>query len=1041
MPVSPLETAGAAIQPTAAAPLHTNEFFTGLWTNASPLGPGPVPYLYQKFYSASRYDRIVDGGNVEISSRLTLMRRPGTSVYNSSLFPPINRFYEWRGFGPNNSETIRIMASCDNPSTGQSGGGTVRDVTGPSTNLVVQNKAANAGRTSFVSVGNHLYWGDGAETGMLVQSDQVWQANTAYNTGDFFVDPNGNLEEAVGTQTANVTNIQVSASGSQWKYVVWLSVPLDLRNNVRLGFNGLTTVPSINGQSIPVQVDSAIQVHWLSSSGSTVAYSSETGTATTGTNNSGPTPPAWNTTPGQITGDGGTYYMQWVNMGPAAMPWGGAAPSTAPTVTQTAAATLYPNWAPNTWYAPSFVIVGGGNLQQLIGPAPPIKTGNSAPAWATTIGAITTEGGGSGSNAQWRCMGTGAWVASNAYQVGDLVLATYTYYVTSTYFDHTVKQWITTTTAITTTNFFRCTAATGVSGATVPNWVNGVGTYTTDGGVTWVNQGTAPGWPGGNQLLSLSAIVLDTNGNLETVQNLGESGAGPTITWQTATGALTTDSSSNSINWLNGGPYSAANSGNWIWAYSGKNSITGQTTTASPLSQPMIVAAGMHPVVQGLGLDNPPWDTIVLWRTAQGGSTLLYDDEFPNPGPGQVWTYLDLNADPASSTAAQPGQLNPLILAPINGQNDPPPASFVPICFYLNRIWGFDGNVLMWSNGPDQGAVMGSGDQGFTGQHRFTLPSLGVMLWETSIGLIVFTNSDTFAVLGQGTYDTNGAPISPFYVVPFQAGIGILSPDAFDVNGSTAYMQLNSRQVISMDPGAGEIEVGFPIGDLLDSNFDPSQTYVTWHQGRSQDTALYVANGSAYWYRMAAVAAPESGNVWSPAAVIAAPGQVKAIKSIETSPGIKALLVGPSVNGNPILMRDLTTNADNGTPYSVIHATISAVTLAQPGTTAAMQYVVTEEKMIDGATPIVVRILFDEIHDFVHIHDGDFRTLRNITADPPNLGRSKSIRIQRLWTSQDPSTVIKCRFYQQDFVWASENYPNELYTNTIYGKLPEKARK
>jgi len=112
VPSSPLEAAGAAIQATSAAPLHTNEFFTGYWTNASPLGPGAVPFVYAKYYGASRYDRLVDGSDVEISPRLTLIRRPGHVVYNSQLFPPINRFYEFRGFSPTD-ELIRVVADCD----------------------------------------------------------------------------------------------------------------------------------------------------------------------------------------------------------------------------------------------------------------------------------------------------------------------------------------------------------------------------------------------------------------------------------------------------------------------------------------------------------------------------------------------------------------------------------------------------------------------------------------------------------------------------------------------------------------------------------------------------------------------------------------------------------------------------------------------------------------------------------------------------------------------------------------------------------------
>ena len=42
MAESPLIAAGAQVQPINAAALHSNEFFTGMWTQGNPLGPGAV---------------------------------------------------------------------------------------------------------------------------------------------------------------------------------------------------------------------------------------------------------------------------------------------------------------------------------------------------------------------------------------------------------------------------------------------------------------------------------------------------------------------------------------------------------------------------------------------------------------------------------------------------------------------------------------------------------------------------------------------------------------------------------------------------------------------------------------------------------------------------------------------------------------------------------------------------------------------------------------------------------------------------------------
>ena len=167
--------------------------------------------------------------------------------------------------------------------------------------------------------------------------------------------------------------------------------------------------------------------------------------------------------------------------------------------------------------------------------------------------------------------------------------------------------------------------------------------------------------------------------------------------------------------------------------------------------------------------------------------------------------------------------------------------------------------------------------------------------------------------------------------------------------------------------------------------------------------------------------------------------KMKAIASIETAPGRKGLVLGPSVDGNAILIRDYSTNQDAGVSY-LANAYIAAVVLAQPGTTAGVQFVVTEEKMIAGATPASVAMLFDEILSD-QVPSSAFLKLRNVTPDPPNLPAMKSVRAQRLWAAQDANTVIKCRFYQQAILWPAENYPNEIWTNTVYGRLPEKARK
>jgi hypothetical protein len=183
---------------------------------------------------------------------------------------------------------------------------------------------------------------------------------------------------------------------------------------------------------------------------------------------------------------------------------------------------------------------------------------------------------------------------------------------------------------------------------------------------------------------------------------------------------------------------------------------------------------------------------------------------------------------------------------------------------------------------------------------------------------------------------------------------------------------------------------------------------------------------------MAAVAAPENGNVWSPRAIIE--GGVKAIASIETAPGVRRLVLGPAAAaGGPILMRDKLASDDNGIAYDA-HADIGSIVLAQPGSAVQMQYIVTEEVAISESSPVYVAVLFNEISGF-------FTTLRNRSNDPPNIPQSETVGSYRWWGMQDAGTIPICRHMQVRIGWEAESYPNELLTYSIYGRLPEKARK
>src|SRR5277367_1779277 len=196
-----LEVAGGQKQKqTRYAPIWTNRFFTGLWTQRNPLRDAATPYLYEKFYSGSRFDSLINGLNMELTNRLTLQRRAGSSVYNSSTFSAIKSFYPFKTF-VSNAEAIKIIADTSTH---------IYDATG-SSQINLLTKGTGAGQAYFQGVGNTLYISDGVEQKKYIQSAKTWVASSPYNIGDFIIDSNGNVQQVTylvisGSNTLTITN-------------------------------------------------------------------------------------------------------------------------------------------------------------------------------------------------------------------------------------------------------------------------------------------------------------------------------------------------------------------------------------------------------------------------------------------------------------------------------------------------------------------------------------------------------------------------------------------------------------------------------------------------------------------------------------------------------------------------------------------------------------------------------------------------------------------------------------------------------------------
>lgn len=362
-----LQTAGSqGSKQTKYAPIYTNRFFTGEVTNRNPLRDGGSAYLIEKFYSGARYDSLIGGLNVEITPRLTIQRRFGTSSYNGNTIPPIFGFYSFSPFIAG-AQVVFVIADT---------AATVRDTTF-NTNAILFTKSNNSGQTNFQSVGNFLYMGNGVDQKKLTKPATLWTANTAFTVGQYILDTNGNIQKVTtagttsGSQPAwSVTDFTTTADNT----VTWTKYGNQVSN---WGVITPTSAPT----STPGNTVSAALKYWgpgvtfpahyviLDSNGNLQIIS--------GAGTTGGTIPLWATSFLATTIDAGAA---WQNAGaPAA--W--------------AAVHAYTT---NTY--PFIVLDSNGNLQ-LVSTAG--TSGATQPTWNAVVGGNTVDG-----TVTWLNIGPGA---------------------------------------------------------------------------------------------------------------------------------------------------------------------------------------------------------------------------------------------------------------------------------------------------------------------------------------------------------------------------------------------------------------------------------------------------------------------------------------------------------------------------------------------------------------------------------------------------------------------------------------------------------
>jgi hypothetical protein len=938
-----LQLSGAqSVKPIYRAPIFTNRFFQGLWTQRNPLRDAGSTRIEERFYGA-RGDAMIGGSNVEISNRLTPVKRPGSGVYNSSSFTDVLSFYEFRQFSPT-TETITVMVDT---STNLYNG------TGPSTKTSIWTKSSGAGQSYMQSVGNTLYFGNGVDQKQWMQPNG-WVANTSLTTtqyaiGTTVIDTNGNLEYLTSVTVGNVVNAEVAANvailtfnNTSFGVTPGMMFQVDLSTATFLN-SYLLIATSVTPSGSDFIVQAAIpHAPYASASDTGTAVTTDVGTPAI----TQATHPAWNVTVGGATTE--TTGISWTNYGNPVYNWGPPdAPTTAPSLSQG----IFSIHLLVFWQA----LTELGNAHVAVDP-------NVTP---------------------WRLFGNN--------QSG----GTYPKFV-----DPTVLVTGSTVSGSTTTLTFSLTAPTVQDGGTTwyPGvWLGASSTYLPSGPTSWQANTPVTAQSSTPTTSTLDTYCVDSNGNLQFCSVAGTTG-GTAPAWNTTYGSSTND---NGVNWVNYGPWLGLAFQGWQYGYA-YHCVDGSVSTLSPLtSSTTAVIDGV--VVEGVGSSASDCDSIWIFRTTDGGATPLFLAQIPNPGGGQTWTFNDFYNDSC---------LDLFMEGPQADSNNPPPVGLINITYHLGRIFGSVDNTVYWSDGPD--TLVGNGSTAFPPDNSAVLPSKVTRIIATSIGAVVFTVSDIYLIIGQGTSS------SPLFATPYVNNIGLLSYNALSVNGTTVYLFTSDSQVISLDPSSGVSQIGFPIGDQFQlSNWSASTAYVTWHVSGSEDHALYVGDGASGWFRMNPTPAPEAGLTWNPFATIV--GGAGAIRSVETSPGVHQLLIGPATTG-AILARNLNLWTDNGTAYTA-NFTIGSIVLAQPGQVAELDFLATDAPAT-GTAPTPA-ILIDEV-------SGTFEALPLYTADPPQLPKSVSTYNQRFYFSQTQSPAI-CRHCQVNIAWPAENFQNELYSMTIFG--------
>lgn len=1048
-----LEAAGAQPRnPSRGKPIHIARMETGLVTNRSALHD-PASWYASKY--GGYPDALIDGSNMEVSNQLTVIRRPGLSRWSTVAVPDRpNSFYDWRTLdcGP--------LVVVDTP--------TSTYVQSATQQTLIFTKSAGAGQGYYQGVADTLYYGDGVDlqqfilNGCTVSNGKAfnwgiaqpltppvgtvtpsagatvqWRASTVFSTMGLIVDSQGNIQQLISVNANPITNPNTTQFGESgngqpawnqtpggttadnaWNWTNWGPI-------VQWTQNTLYNNGSVGGTLVNpcIIYDPVTKCCFVNANPSLASGTS------------GTTRPSFPAGFGSSVHDGGSPGVKWFNLGSLKTP-------------QT--------WLPSHSY-PSLGTVS--NDDSVSGIVEPVSLAGGLPTnqtvfWQVNHTGITQTSGSSGSAPPWATgLGNGTGTQTTDNQLLWLSLGSGTRLTNTSYTAWTAQGTVFSVIVDSNSNYQVCTTS-GVSSGTATGsvvWSTGYNQTTTDGTVTWTNVGPEMTWaantfwylptvgwfpPSGGVPFG-GAIIIDSNNNEQAVIVSGLSGTPTHPVWATTpVGAQTTD---NAATWQLIGPaitsgFQLTKGASYAYSYKSRTaddiynttappdwpsplgpptgSETGHVSTASPL---FTISTPIPPSVVTLvipGSSDPQVDTIVIWRTLDGGSTLFFLTEVPNTPPiGGVQQFQTVQDSAPDST------LNEFITAPINNQNNPPPAGFLPMAYHFERIWGAVGNFVFASGGPD--VLTGDPNQSFDPLDFFEFPEPVTRVVPTATGIYVFLTSDVYAILGGPVFTT-------FFSSPAIPGVGLLHYQAFDIHGGMMFLFSADKQFLSIDPSGGVNRMGGPIADQL-QNFNPMTAFVSVHES-GNDNAIFVSDGQTGWFRLNPSQFPNGTQVWSPFGLVQA--GVGAVQSIEVSNGVHRLLVGGQGANTHILQRDFTTYEDDGTPYTCFF-TMGSIPLVSPGQIAGLTFTNIRATRI-GTSPIV-SFLLNEV-------SGTFTTFPSQQAYPWQIYGS-TLQPTSLYSNayyfRDAGVPALAEHMQVKVSFPAENFANEVLSLTVFGVIEQ----